>query len=324
VSTLKAEVVPIELHEHPNADSLSIVKVKGWQVVVKTEDFEGVDIGGYIPIDSVLPQSEEWEFLKQYKYRVRSIKLRGQISQGLLIPARGRWKLGDDITEELKIQKYDPPVPVHLAGDMIKEIPGFQKYTNIENWKNYPHIFKEGENIIITEKIHGTNARYAILDDRYCVGTHRTCRNPEGKNIYSTIGRDYAIEDRLRSAFKEDCNVILYGEIYGKSIQDLRYGTQKPELAVFDILIDGEFMAFWEVKNACNHMGLSIVPVLYDGLFEKNVLDLAEGEAFDGGHMREGIVIQPQLPEWHPEIGRKILKRISDRYLLRKKGSEYH
>ncbi|KKK88690.1 hypothetical protein LCGC14_2740580, partial [marine sediment metagenome] len=111
MSNLKVEVVPIKLIPHENSDNLSIVHVKGWQVVVRTDDFEGIELGAYIPIDSILPQTDEWEFLKQHKYRVKTIKLRGMISQGLLIPALEKWVEGLDVTEELKIQKYEPPIP---------------------------------------------------------------------------------------------------------------------------------------------------------------------------------------------------------------------
>jgi RNA ligase (TIGR02306 family) len=327
MSSFKVEVVKVEkLEKHPNADSLSVVKVKGWQCIIKTEEFKGVKLAVYVPIDSVCPQSSEWEFLKDRGYRVRTIKLRGLLSQGLLIPAKKHWKLGEDVAKKLGIQKYEPPIPVHLAGDMIRNIPGFQVYTSIESWKNYPDVFTGGEDVYVTEKIHGTNTRYGLIEGKFCVGTHKTCRDPEGKNIYSTIAREYDIKNRLKRVMQyiDGTNIIIYGEIFGKSIQDLRYGKQKPEFVGFDLVVDGAFADPHVMVMLFKEMGLATVPILFHGPFSNEVLKLSDGEAFAGGHIREGIVVKSPKEDFHPEIGRKVLKKTSDSFYLRKEGTEYH
>lgn len=325
--SVKIEVVPVKIEKHPNADLLSIVKVKGWQCVVKTSDFENVNLGAYIPIDTVLPQTEEWYFLKNYKYRVRTVKLRGILSQGLLIPAKPHWKLGDDVTEELGAKKYEPPLPVHLAGDMVRDISGFLKYINIENYKNFPSVFEEGEQVVITEKIHGTNARYGIIDGEFCVGTRTTCRNPSGENIYSRVAREHNIKDKIKNILEEtgSTNIIIYGEIFGKSIQDLHYGKQHPDFMAFDIFLDGEFLDYLTFREICERNSITITPEIFVGEFlPQEHLSLSDGLAFTNTHIREGVVIKSLFESFYSEIGRKILKKISDKYLLRNSRTDFH
>lgn len=321
MSTLKAEVVFIELNEHPNADTLSLVKVKGWQVVVKTEDFKNVKLGAYIPVDSILPQTDEWEFLRQHKYRVRTIKLRGMISQGLLIPHKRGWIEGQDVTDELKIQKYEPPIPVHLAGDTIKHIQEFPKYTDIENWKNYPDVFQPGDPVDITEKLHGTNFRCGIIGDKFCVGSHTMCKDLEGKNIYSRIAREFKLEEKLREAndFLRGEDIVYFGEIFGKGVQDLRYDLQKPSVACFDIWVRRRgYLAPKTMYWLCTKLGLDDVPILFKGDFKPELLELAEGRSSIAEHIKEGIVIKSlTVNDSHPEIGRKVLKVRSEAYELR-------
>lgn len=321
MSTLKVEVVPIKLEEHPNADTLSLVYVKGWQVAVKTKEFEGVKLGAYLPVDSVVPQTDEWEHLRQHKYRIRTIKLRKLISQGMLIPARVGWVEGQDVTEELKIQKYEPPEPVFLSGDMAKDVPGFPMYTDIERWKNYPDIFKLGDPVHITEKIHGTNFRCGIIDDKFCVGSHKKCRKPEGNNVYSSIAREFKLEEKLRELQRNvKCKDLVYfGEIFGKSIQDMRYDIQKPSVRCFDLWIGGGYVTPDATAELCLELELEFVPILFVGDWKPELLELAEGQSEIAEHLKEGIVIKSSRPnDFHPEIGRKVLKRLSEAYELRK------
>jgi hypothetical protein len=133
------------------------------------------------------------------------------------------------------------------------------------------------------------------------------------------VAEKFSIEERLRSRFK-NCNVVLYGEIYGPSVQKLTYGVPSGETHVrfFDILKDGVYMNYSDFRAALIHMGLNSVPALKVCPFSKEVLKMADGNAFAGGHIREGIVIKPwDKEELDPELGRKIIKVISEKYLLK-------
>lgn len=146
-STHRVEIVPVKLEKHPNADSLSIVKLEGYQAVVRTSDWEHVEpcaysyaaipavypppdctcghgVGAYIPPDSLVPvDREEFAFLKdpkkpdQKQVRVKARKLRGQWSMGLLIHAPVGAQLGDDVAALLGVEHYDPPEPVSTGGE---------------------------------------------------------------------------------------------------------------------------------------------------------------------------------------------------------------
>lgn len=165
-----------EVQNHPNADRLDLIRVLDWWCVTSKGSFQPGDLCVYFPIDSILPENIESAIfgpdskVKLEKSRVRTIKLRGAISQGLAVKLTtlqdaGILSLhhveGHDVTAELGVTKYEPPehsVPTGMRPGQVskKQInPYFHKYTDIENAKNYPNIFQEGETVWITEKIHG-------------------------------------------------------------------------------------------------------------------------------------------------------------------------
>ena len=175
MSTLRAEVVRVVVEPHPNADRLDLVKVKGWQCVSAKGQFKTGDLAIYLPVDSVLPAPlvSELGIEKMYSKRLRTIKLRGYISQGVVMkyslpPFDGTMMNplceGDDVTNMLGITKYEVPIPVSMAGKQLPDDPRFQKYTDIENIKNYPDAMVPGELVIVTEKIHAWYQRPSSQD----------------------------------------------------------------------------------------------------------------------------------------------------------------
>jgi len=334
VSQFKVEVVKAKLEKHSNADTLSVVIVGGWQCVVKTADFEGVELGAYIPIDSIVPDVPEFEFLRSHKFRVKTIKLRGLLSQGLLIPAKCGWYEGDDVTEELGVKKYEPPEMLHFGGELIQEPAGFEYHTDIEQIQNYPSVFVEGEDdVIVTEKIHGTNARFGLIDGVFYVGGHQSAQKYPGVTVYAKVAEKLEIEKKMRRLERNYLtvkgwvkveNVVLYGEIYGrfgeKRIQSLDYGRVDPGLIIFDVQVNGKFLDWPDIERCLQVMDLQTPPVLYEGKFIKSIIDdLTEGKTVlgNGLHLKEGVVIRARREEFHPEMGRKWLKRVSNNYLLK-------
>jgi len=185
-STYKVPLTQIiAIEPHPNADRLEIATVYGFQVVIKKDSYKVNDHVIYIPIDSILPQKLE-DFLfpadskvKLTKHRVKQIRLRKIASQGMLInPADIKAvydftpsSLEDDYQELLEVKKYEPPLP-KFQSEMGKpgarrtkplENPNFHKYNGLDNIKWFPTLFKEGEMVVMQEKIHGSNARAAKL-----------------------------------------------------------------------------------------------------------------------------------------------------------------
>ena len=184
-SSSRAEVVPVVLEPHGNADTLSVVKVfdGGYTCVVRTSDWQGITKAAYIPPDSTVDvKIPEFTFLAldakaDGRARIRAKKLRGVISFGLLVPARPEWQLGQDVTADLQVEHYEPQV--HIPGvrrdNLVtggETVPGpdliVPKY-DLEAFRKYHKLFNEGEEVIITEKVDGSNSRYCYHNGQmYC------------------------------------------------------------------------------------------------------------------------------------------------------------
>ena len=174
MSSLIVEVCKVdEVKKHPTADRMCICKVKGWIVcagrdpVTGKNEFEPGDAAIYIPPDCVLPV-ELSDRLNVTKYlsngRVRVARLRSQPSYGFIspVPKDKDWPVGTNVAELLGITKWEPPLECS-DGDAERPHPGFHKYTDIENYRNFPALLKDGEEVIFTEKIHGKNARVGLV-----------------------------------------------------------------------------------------------------------------------------------------------------------------
>lgn len=328
MSQFKVEVVPVKLAKHPDADLLSIATVKGWQCVVRTSDFDGVELGAYIPLDAILPPTSEWEYMQSRKYRVKTIRLRGILSQGILIPAREGWVEGQDVTEELEIKKWIPPEErkdkVTFGGSCTPEPAKFCYHTDIERIQNFPDVFKEGDEVVITEKIHGTNCRFGWVDNQYMVGSHNHRKECYGPSIYARVGEELNMEHKFSFNLftKENNDLVLYGEIYGLKVQKgFRYGLETQKFILFDVQLNGKFLDWEEVERYAETFGLDLPPVLYKGSFSNKIVDeLSNGLTVlgQGAHLREGIVIRSVHEEWDKALGRKWIKKVSDEYLLKK------
>jgi len=177
MSSLKVEIVTLDrIESHPNADRLEIGWLAGWQVVIPKGGFNTQALCVYFPIDSILPQKVEEKLfppgskIKLSKGRVKTIKIRGAVSQGLLARVDEVFDsdyglyIGKDVADELGVTKYEPPEPATNQGGLRQTSkkqtnPNFHKYTDIENFKWYPNLFQPGELVYVTEKIHGTNFR---------------------------------------------------------------------------------------------------------------------------------------------------------------------
>ena len=97
------KLTPIE-----GADKIETATILGWEIVVKKDEYKVGELCSYIQIDTIVPEMPEYEFLRSRKFRVRTIKLRSQISQGLIVPLpNGNWKEGDDVTEILGVKKFE-------------------------------------------------------------------------------------------------------------------------------------------------------------------------------------------------------------------------
>lgn len=313
MSLFQVEIVPVNLEPHPHADALSIVKVYDYTVCVRTDDWKGITKAAYIPPESIVPDNELFAFL-QGNTRIKVRLLRGIVSMGLLIPAPEGSEIGENVADILGITHYEPtfennedennsePPPVGIISPIY----------DVENMLRYSNLFQEGEQVYITEKIHGVNARFVWHDNRMWCGSKEEWKRKSEKNMWwCALNQNPWIEKYCQAHPSH----IVYCEIFG-SVHALKYGTipGQYQICVFDILINGKWLptedlfAIKEIKT---------VPLIGINPFNlKHLQQLAEGNSLIKGanHMREGIIVRP-INERTTKIGRLLLKIISNTYL---------
>ena len=344
MSELRVPIAEVSsVRPHSNADRLDIAEILGWQVVVSKGSLQACDHVLYVPPDSVVPPDISDLFgVTQYlsKGRVKAVRLRGEPSFGFAIPKEearrvagiaGRvlstMHLHDNVAELFGITKYEPPIKF-TAGDAAPDLALFPRYTDIENMRHYPALFEEGEVVVVTEKIHGTNCRVGIVEGEKLAGSHKVRRKePTEKSDSNTYWFPWSlrsVEDMLMHYAEYYRQVVLYGEVYGK-VQSLNYGLpSKLAFAAFDLLLDGKFMNAGEFRYTCEHWGVPLVPTLHVGYFDLSTIrELSEGSSQVEGakHYREGVVVRPLFERQDPKLGRVILKYVGDEYLLGGKDS---
>lgn len=339
MSTFRVDVVRVEIMTHPNADSLDIAKIGDFQVCVRRGSYQTGDLAAYIPEAGVLPAPliEELGLTGRLagsaKNRVKAIQIRKVTSMGLLVPARPHWTLGMDVTAELGVTKYEPEIPMNMAGQVWNAgIERCVRY-DIENFRKFPDVFVPGEDVVMTEKLHGTFACVGVAPDGEVI-IHSKGLGHNGlafkvneenlaRNIYVRIlYADLKVHERLAPG------EYVLGEIFGNGVQDLHYGSQKPSFRVFDVRKDGKYLSDADLSAFCDSKGLERVPVVYRGPFSYDqVLACAYGSTLlDAEHIREGVVIRPCVERRAAFDGceqRVQLKYVSDDYHMRKGGTEY-
>ena len=344
MSKFEVLTYPVKIEPHPDADLLECARIGDYFCIVGKNQFRDGDIAAYIPEAAIVPDQLisamglEGKLAGKAKNRVKAIKLRGVLSQGLVY-AMPEKKAGVDVTEELGIVKYEPPIPVQMAGKVRNAFGKTVKY-DIENIKKYPDMFTEGEPVVITEKLHGTWCCWGWYDGELLISSHglsdkglalKVDEESLAKNLYVKMWKQY--EDKfyaLRDWLEPLNDFYLLGEIYGAGVQDLKYGAKVPEFRAFDLFLEfADGHRRYSDLEFIESMGFPVVPILYEGPYSRAILDeLTDGKTYLGGgaNIREGVVVKP-IPEneCKSELTghRKIAKSVSADYLLRKGGTEY-
>jgi RNA ligase (TIGR02306 family) len=336
-SDLVIEVCRVEnISEHTNSDNLELIQVKGWQIVTRKNEFQqGMKIV-YFPPDTLLPQEWTDQFnVTQYcqekanMRRIHRVRLRGEYSFGLVVPIPyPDWEEGREVAGYYQAKKYEPPILCKHV-NAAPEDPMVPKYTDIQNMRNFPRIFETGEEVILTEKCHGSNCRVGIVDGVRKAGSHKHLRKemaPEDMvvNWYWYPWTVPAISEMIEALGKDHKQVIVYGETFGP-VQFLKYNSAgKLDFCVFDIMLDFEFVNYDRMMEFCNQYGVKTVPLVARISYSlEAVKGHSEGNTLINGanHMREGVVVRPIVERKDPKIGRVVLKYVSDSYLFNKKAT---
>ena len=272
-----------EVRRHDNADRLEIVPIGGWQAVVKSGQFKPGDRAIYIEPDYTVPTTrEEFAFLAKDgrdRHRLKAIRLRGALSFGLLIPVPdflNAKPVGTDVMADLGIERYEPPVKL-ARSDELPENEWPQVYASkfdVEALHKFPQILQLGEPVIVTEKIHGANARYLFADGVFYIGSRTRWLKPDAAHPWRVAADT---DRRIEAWCRAHPNVVLYGEIYGP-VQSLKYGSGSTvRFAAFAASDRGEWLP---TADLLADVTLPCVPEVFRGPFDPAViLPLAESDS---------------------------------------------
>lgn len=306
-----------------NADSIMKATVLGWQLVIKKDEFKPGDLCVYVEIDSILPDKPEFEFLRNKNFRIRTIRLRGQVSQGIcfplsILPDNIQVDEGVDVTDVLNIVKYEPPVPVNMQGVMKGGFPSFIPKTDETRVQILQDLLDthKGAACYITEKLDGTSVTYFIKDGVFGVCSRNLELEENEDNLYWKTARQFNIEEKLR---RIGCNIAIQGELVGEGIQGNKLKLKGQHVFVFSVFLIDEYRyaMFHEWMKMMDELDIPTVPVINDNYrLENNINDiLSMSEIFspmNGSVMSEGIVIR--LKESRELVS---FKAISNEFLLK-------
>lgn len=257
-----------------NADNIQTAKVLGWEVVVKKGEFAVGDLCIFVEIDSLIPNREWSSFLfkgsheQDDYFRLRTIKLRGQISQGLVLPisivskssSQSEISIGEDVTGDLEIKKYNKPVTYgNVHGVVVKTgaFPAFLRKTDEIRIQSKPELLKEvrGKPYYITQKMDGTSSTFYRWNGEFGVCSRNmqilnplepkgllqyvkrivrkifgvTKKEVPNTDIYWRMATKYHIKNWLPEGY------AIQGEICGPGIQQNKMGLDDLELFIFNV-----------------------------------------------------------------------------------------
>ena len=316
----------LDIQPISGADKIECVSVLGWKIVAQ----KGIHIPGqlvvYIEIDSVLPERPEFLFLKDRKFRIKTIKLRGQISQGIcfplaILPEGTQVEEGLDVTDILGVSKYEIPIPPQLRGLIKGSFPGYLRKTDEPRIQSFPEVLNEIKEkyVYITEKVDGTSVTFSHKDGETEVCSRNLSLKETEDNLYWKIFRKYNIEKIL----KELGNFAIQGEIAGPGIQKNPLGLQEHQLFIFNVYDINRhcYENFFSFNEICNRYNLPKVKILWkDVKFVwsiENLLEMARG-TYESNKPREGIVIRPMLELYSSTLKDRLsFKVINNDYLLK-------
>lgn len=342
----EVKVFRIDPKDHPTADTLGVQEINGYSICLKKQDWQGFELGAWVPPDSVVDTTlEEFSWLAPHKnknfreaitidadldkqdspkelnryHRVTCIRLRGILSYGLMVPiADPSLKEGMEIGDLLQVTRFVNNETRYGASLTPPNV--YAPEYDLEDFNKYSaEVFPQGTQIHVHEKLDGVSARFVYADGEYHVGS-RSMWLEHSQNAYWRILEG---SEKMKTFLKENPNIVLYGEIVGfvKGLNTkLRYKCQKDigeiNFYLFDVLKGATFFEDNEVNRISDLIGFSQPPLIWKGAIESFGKEHAEGPSLvDSSHMREGVVIRSAL-ESRTLFGRSILKLVSSKFLM--------
>jgi len=322
------------VRQHPNADRLKLANVNEYQVVTAAADLEDGDLVVYFSIDSILPELPIFDFMKPHKYRVKMAKLRGEVSNGLIIPLSEFIQThkeftdilknepdekieGYDVSEILNVEKFSKPIPASLAGEVVGDfLTQYCSKTDEDRFENFPELFDlfKGKEVYVGVKIDGSSGTAINDGDLHICSRNLELKNTE-KNTLWKLARKYDLANRL----PRGC--ALQFEIYGEGIQKNPLGIKGQDISVFNVvdIQTRKLLPLDQSLEMCQDNGIPFVPIYYRGIFKWETLQELKKEVnevkYANGKYAEGLVFRLTEPEYCDKIGKELsLKIISENY----------
>lgn len=346
IQTIKS-VEPIE-----NADAIDLAHVLGWQCVVKKGEVSVGEKVVYFEIDSFLPIKPEFEFLRASSYRVsdilgegfklRTMKFRGQISQGLVLPITmfkeipTDIEIGSDVTEFLGVRKWEIAEKASSGGTVIGTLPSNIPHTDECRIQANPDLLNEFANLeyYISTKMDGSSHSLGINFDGFHVTGHTYEYKDDGQSDFYNLILKRQYKDKMidfvaneKPIFEEYgriTDMVIQGEFCGSGIQGNPLKLTKPEWYVFTIKINGKRIGLDDMIKICDLLGMVHVPIEERGFdlpskypTVESLLLRADGQ-YETGGKKEGIVIRPTIPIHSKSLNAPLsMKIVSNKYLLK-------
>jgi RNA ligase (TIGR02306 family) len=307
----------------PNSENLDLVQILGWQVVTKRGEFPEDSLCIYVSIDTVLPETATFEFLRNKSFRIKPIRLRGEESAGIcfplsILPANyskdpmtlevgesispfSGYKEGEDVTDILGIKKYEKPIPAELQGKMVGHIPSFLIITDEDNLRTYPDAIPElwSRPYYITRKDDGCSGTFFMKDLKFGVCSRRIHLEDTEGNGYWKMAKKYDLE-RILKAEWGDYDIAVQGEVCGPAIQDNHIGLTEMELHIFNLfdIKNRRYLSYETLTAFCAKYNLPMVVTLNEGasfgFTLEELVKFASEQKYPNGQPAEGIVIRPK------------------------------
>ncbi len=322
-----------ELNPIPDADRIEVATVLGWKVVVKKNEFKVGDLAVFFEVGSILPRTEWSEFLfkpgsEDKTVRLKSVRLRKTLSQGLLVPLKSvSWTYQDhegwDLTSFLGVTKYEPPCN---GGDLKAKStrPHWVFKTDEPRVQGIPWIvdYMQGKEVVITQKLDGSSCSVGWHPEYgKAICSRNMSLDLEGDNRFIKIGKP--LLERIPEGY------LVQGELVGPGVQDNRIGLKELDFYAFNVWnlrkpgdsVSGTLLGYDDAQEFLQMYKIKPVPVVACGIFHLKSIDdllkLANEQKYNNGHPQEGIVVRPVVPEWHKKIGMLSFKVINNEFLLK-------
>lgn len=317
------------------ADNIEVVEILGWNVVVKKQQFLKGEKVVYCEIDSLMPDKPEFEFLKPRGMRIKTVRLRGQVSQGIcfplsILPTDFQIIEDADCTDVLGITKYEPAMPACLSGIAKGKFPSFIPKTDETRVQVLQKVLDKykGEKCYVTEKLDGSSATFYVKDGEFGVCSRNLELIEDADNSFWKVARQMNIENKLRSVGK---NISIQGELIGERIQGNKLKLKGQTVRFFNAFdIDKfEYLNFFDFNKLLGELELPIVPIVaLDYELENDIDAIIKMSTIRSLILKdvwaEGIVIRPYaekidllLSNENFNNGRVSFKAINPEFLLK-------